>query len=231
MGVLRILSLTLSLLPLPLIAQGSPGLLQGLCICRTLGRQALDLDGHALGLWRHARLRGGRGLPRSGSRQLGAQLQARPVPKLGPRQQWGRSEAHNAAREDSKKNGLQDKAGSARRPPNRPRNERFLYGGPKIGPEIWTPLLQSPRPKVRPKVKGKSKHPRRPRPSPWACQGQALARFSVCSTPLKAPVGGLRPLMGPKMGGDGGKVAKSIATSPRPDCAPTGYFLMGFFNF
>ena len=78
-----------------------------------------------------------------------------------------------------KKNCLKDKAGSARRPPKRPRNERFLYGGPQIGPEIWTPLLRSPRPKVRPRVKGRSKHPWLPRPSPWACEGQALARFSV----------------------------------------------------
>ena len=44
-------------------------------------------------------------------------------------------------------------------------------------------------------------------------------------------MGGLRPLMGPKMGGDGGKVAKSIATSPRPDCAPTVISSWVFLTF
>ena len=132
------------------------------------GFQALDLGRQGVAFRRQSEQGSSRGLPRSGSRLLGAQLQARPVPKLGPRQQWGRSGAHNAAREDSKKNGLKDKAGSARRPPNRPRNERFLYGGPQNGPEIWTPVLHSPRPKVRPGVKGKSKAPSVPCPSPWA---------------------------------------------------------------
>ena len=131
------------------------------------GFQALDLGRQGVAFRRHSERRSSRGLPRRSNRQLGTLLQARPAPKLGPRHKWGRSGAETAAR-DMKKNHLKAKAGSARRPPNRPRKERFLYGGPQSGPKIWTPLLRSPRPKVRPGVKGKSKAPSLPCPCPWA---------------------------------------------------------------
>ena len=153
-------------------------------------------------------------IPRAQSRPVGSQLQARPGRRLEPRQQSDRRAAPREARE-FEKNRRERKRESARWPPNRPPTKGIPLRRPRTGARKWTPFLQSPRSKVRLKVKGRR----------WPLSllfklrlggGAALVGPSSGPEGLRRPRSGspkavagiLRPLMGPNIGEGRGKRAE-----------------------